>query len=80
MPFSPRIVEARLALKLVRPEEFPALAIDSLEAGLDGPVICRLAGLIQPTDTKPICTSSVSWQKPGLFVTRPKQRPLGWLS
>jgi hypothetical protein len=49
MPFSPRIVEARLALKLIRPEQFPALAIDALEAGLDGPVIRRLAGLIQPT-------------------------------
>ncbi len=38
MPFSPRIVEARLALKLVRPEQFPALAMDVLEAGIDGSV------------------------------------------
>lgn len=49
MPFSPRIVEARLAVKLIRPEQFPPLAMDALEAGLDGPVIRRLAGLIQPT-------------------------------
>ena len=49
MPFRPRIVEARLALKLIRPEEFPPLSMDALEAGLDGPVIRRLAGLIQPT-------------------------------
>jgi hypothetical protein len=49
MPFTPRIVEARLALKLIKPEEFPSLAMDAIEAGLDGPVICRLAGLIQPT-------------------------------
>jgi hypothetical protein len=49
MSFSSRIVEARLALKLIKPEEFPSIAMDALEAGLDGPVIRRLAGLIQPS-------------------------------
>ena len=36
MPLSPRIVEARLALKLIRPEQFPPLAIDAFEANERG--------------------------------------------
>ncbi len=49
MPFDREIVEARLALKLIDSEQMPTLAVDALEAGLDGPAIRRLAALVQPT-------------------------------
>lgn len=47
--FDSQIIEARLALGLIGPEETPALAWDALEAGLDGPSIRRLAALIKPS-------------------------------
>ena len=49
MPFDREIVEARLALKLIDSGQMPTLAVDALEAGLDGPAIRRLAALVQPT-------------------------------
>jgi hypothetical protein len=47
--FDSQIIEARLALGLIGPEETPALAWDALEAGLDGPSIRRLTALIKPS-------------------------------
>jgi hypothetical protein len=47
--FDPKLVEAKLALKRVGPDEMPGLAWDALEAGLDGPSICRLAALTAPS-------------------------------
>jgi hypothetical protein len=47
--FDPQLVEARLALGLIGPDQMPALAWDALEAGLDGPSIRRLAALISPS-------------------------------
>lgn len=49
MAFEPNLVEARLALRLIGPDEMPALACDVLEAGLDGLAIRRVASLIQPS-------------------------------
>lgn len=49
VPFDPKLVEAKLALKRVGPDEMPALAWDALEAGLDGPSIRRLAALTNPS-------------------------------
>ena len=49
MPFDPHLVEAKLALGMIGPDEFPALAWEALEVGLDGPSIRRLAALIMPT-------------------------------
>lgn len=49
MAFDPKLVEAKLALQRVGPEELPNLACDALEAGLDGPWIRRLASLINPS-------------------------------
>jgi len=49
MAFSRKIVEAKLALGAIHPEDFPAAAIEALEAGIDGPVTRRVAGLINPT-------------------------------
>lgn len=49
MPFDPAIIEARLALNLIAAADWPRLACDALESGLDGAGIRRLAALIQPT-------------------------------
>ena len=49
MPFDREIVEARLALDLIRSNEMPKIAWDALEAGLDGPAIRQLAALEKPT-------------------------------
>jgi hypothetical protein len=45
MPFDPQLVEARIALGMIAPEEMPALAADALEAGVDGRRIRRMAAL-----------------------------------
>jgi len=49
MPFDLQLIEAKLALKMIAPEEMPSLAWDALEAGLDGPFIRRLAALVNPS-------------------------------
>jgi hypothetical protein len=49
VPFDPNLVEAKLALGRIGPEEMPALAWDALEAGLDGPAIRRMAALVNPS-------------------------------
>jgi len=49
MAFEPLAVEARLALNLIASTDMPALAWDSIEAGLDGPAIRRMAALEFPT-------------------------------
>ncbi len=49
MAFDHSIIEARLALDLVSPEEMPRLAWDALEVGLDGPAMRRLAALEKPS-------------------------------
>ena len=49
MPFDVQLIEAKLALKMIGPEEIPALAWDAMEAGLDGPAIRRVAALIHPS-------------------------------
>jgi hypothetical protein len=49
MAFESRVVEARLALNLISSTEMPRLAWEALEAGLDGPVIRRLAAFEFPT-------------------------------
>lgn len=47
--FDSQLVEAKLALGLIGPDEMPTLAWNALEAGLDGPSIRRLAALINPS-------------------------------
>jgi hypothetical protein len=49
MPFDREQVEARLALSLIASADMPQIAIDALEAGLDGKAIRRLAVLENPT-------------------------------
>lgn len=49
VPFDPHLVEAKLALGMIGPEEMPPLAWDALEAGLDGPSIRKLAALMNPS-------------------------------
>lgn len=49
MAFDPSLIEAKLALRRLGPDELPGLAVDALEAGLDGPAIRRLAALISPS-------------------------------
>jgi hypothetical protein len=49
MPFDREQVEARLALNLIASADMPQVAIDALEAGLDGKAIRRLAVLENPT-------------------------------
>jgi hypothetical protein len=49
VPFNLQLVEARLALGLIGPDEMPAIAWDALEAGHDGPSIRRLAALVRPS-------------------------------
>jgi hypothetical protein len=43
------MIEARLAVGAIGPDEMPSLAWDALEAGLDGPSIRRLAALVEPS-------------------------------
>jgi hypothetical protein len=47
--FDPRIVEAKLTLGQIGFSELPALAVEALEAGFDGPAIRRMAALVRPT-------------------------------
>jgi hypothetical protein len=47
--FNRYVVEAKLALGAIHPEDYPGLAIEALEAGVDGPVTRRTAGLIRPS-------------------------------
>lgn len=49
MPFDLQLIEAKLALSMIGPDEMPALAWDALEAGLDGRAIRRVAALIHPS-------------------------------
>jgi len=49
MAFDLRIIEAKLALKMIHPTEFPDLAVQALEAGFDGPTICEVAFLVRPS-------------------------------
>lgn len=49
MPFDRELIEARLAIDDIPPEEMSRIAWDALEAGLDGPAIRRLAAFEQPT-------------------------------
>lgn len=47
VPFNRYIIEARLALGAIHPEEFPLLAMDALEDGIDGPATRRTAILLK---------------------------------
>jgi hypothetical protein len=49
MAFRPKIIEAKLALRAIHPEEFPSVAIEALESGIDGPITRRIAGLMYPS-------------------------------
>jgi hypothetical protein len=49
MTFDPKLIEAKLAVGSIPPEEMPGLACDTLEAGCDGPAIRRVAALINPS-------------------------------
>jgi hypothetical protein len=49
VPFERNLVEAKLALDRIGPEELPALAWDALEAGFDGHAIRRMAAFVNPT-------------------------------
>jgi hypothetical protein len=49
MPFQLRLIEAKLALDRILPEELPALALDALEMGYDGPNLRRLSALDRPS-------------------------------
>jgi hypothetical protein len=49
MTFSPRLIEARLALNMIHPEDFPMLVITALEADLDDPTIRRMSILTKPS-------------------------------
>jgi len=49
MTFDRELLEAELALHLVPPERMPSVAWDALEAGLDGPMIRRVAAMTNPT-------------------------------
>lgn len=49
MPFDRELVEAKIALGRIGPQELPSLAWDALEAGKDGPSVRRLAALVNPS-------------------------------
>ena len=49
MAFNRYVVEAKFALGAVHPEDYPGFAVEALEAGVDGPVTRRTAGLIRPS-------------------------------
>jgi hypothetical protein len=80
MSFDPHLVEAKLALGMIGPDEMPALACDALEAGLDGPSIRRLAGLMKPSGwesdqilpafMREACLESISREEASVRVAR----------
>ncbi len=47
--FEPQLVEAKLALNLIASSDMPSIALDALEADIDGAAIRRLAALEHPT-------------------------------
>jgi hypothetical protein len=49
MTFDPELIEAKLAVRSIHPEQMPTLACDALEAGHDGFAIRRAAALINPS-------------------------------
>ncbi|HEY6447110.1 MAG TPA: hypothetical protein VIY53_11665 [Acidobacteriaceae bacterium] len=49
MTFDPQLVEAKLVLDMLPPEELPGVAAEALEAGLDGRFIRRMAALDRPS-------------------------------
>jgi hypothetical protein len=49
MSFDPKIIEARLALRQIGPEQMVDLACEAIEAGRHGPSVLRMAALIQPS-------------------------------
>ena len=49
VPFDRQLLEAKLALDLRPPADMPAVALDALEAGIDGKATMRLAVLERPT-------------------------------
>jgi hypothetical protein len=49
MPFEQKLIEAKFAMNRILPEELPALALDALEAGYDGPNLRRLTALNRPS-------------------------------
>jgi hypothetical protein len=49
VPFDRDPIEARLALDLIASADVPQIALDALEAGLDGPATRRLVVLERPT-------------------------------
>jgi hypothetical protein len=49
MAFDRELIEAKLALDLIASADMPSVAVEGLEAGLDGPAIRRLAVLERPT-------------------------------
>jgi len=49
MSFDPKIIEAKLALRRVSPEQMVDLACEAIEAGHHGPSVLRMAALIQPS-------------------------------
>jgi hypothetical protein len=49
MHFNRRIIEARLALKLITSDDMPKLAWEAMEAGHDGPGLRRLGAMIKPS-------------------------------
>jgi len=63
MTFSPRLIEAKLALNMVHPEDFPMLAINALEADLDGATIRKMSGLVEPSGYTQIFCENASWRK-----------------
>ena len=49
VPFDRQVVEAKLALNLIPSADMPTVALDALEAGIDGRATRRLAVLEHPT-------------------------------
>ena len=49
VPFDRQLLEAKLALDLIPPADMPTVALDALEAGIDGKATRRLAVLERPT-------------------------------
>jgi hypothetical protein len=49
MPFDRELLEARLALDLIASADWPKVAQDAMEAGVDGPATLRLAVLEKPS-------------------------------
>jgi hypothetical protein len=49
VPFDRQLLEAKLALNLIASADMPLIALDALEAGIDGTATRRLAALERPT-------------------------------